>query len=83
MEILKMRFSIIRTFQLISRTFHFFWDDIDLSGDLDLCSKVIKIFLCTPEYKLNILTKNEVDPTSGLGRVCGMTDRQKDGRTLS
>ena len=36
MEILKMRFSILHTFHKISRTFYF-WSDLDLAGDLDLC----------------------------------------------
>ena len=35
MEILKMRFSIHRTFHQISRIFYF-WSDLDLAGDLDL-----------------------------------------------
>ena len=41
MEILKMRFSILHTFQQISRNFHF-PGDLDLFDDLDLRLKVTK-----------------------------------------
>ena len=39
MEILKIRSSILHTFELISRTFHFL-DDLDLVDDLDLWLRV-------------------------------------------
>ena len=48
---------------------HFIFYD----NDLDLWSKVIKK-MCTLKLELYICTKNEDDPTSGLGGVCEVTD---------
>ena len=75
MKILKMRFSILHTFHQISRTFYF-WNDLDLAGDLDLWPKVTKKNLYNPRCVLDIYAKNEVDPTIGLGGVRPHTDRQ-------
>ena len=59
----------------------FFWDDLNLDSDLDLWSKVIKNIMCSLELEFSICAKIEADPTSGLGEVRGMTDRQTDRQT--
>ena len=58
----------------------FFWDDLNLDSDLDLWSKVIKNIMCSLELEFSICAKIEADPTSGLGEVRGMTDRQTELR---
>ena len=52
------------------------------SGDLDLWDMVTKKNLYNPGCVLGNLAKNDADPTSGLGGVCGTSHRQTDGLTL-
>ena len=52
------------------------------SGDLDLWDMVTKKNLYNPGCVLDILAKNDVDPTIGLGGVRPHTDRQTEDLPL-
>ena len=52
----------------------FLWANLNCIGDLDLCTNVIKIILCTPWKIISLVTKYESSNPSCSGETSVETD---------